>query len=245
MRLAVGQIWRFLDLNVEVDGKTRGLNLNAGNFFLENIPIETIVSIQNNQEYHSDTLEELFINREVLWQPNVYDRVEVCITNLSVFSVFCQEEIEKFKTQERGGSDFYTHLLTYLSELGQNAIKKFSKVLEEAAPNSEEDEIHDPRNKIPRILGHFRKECFPVIKIFIDLLPEDDLRKISARHRMDFAVQVIINQYNLKYSDIINPYWIIVDNPKESKVSEKPAKETAKKAQDPVEESSSQESQNA
>ena len=129
--------------------------------------------------------------------------------------------------------EFYRHLLNYLSELGQGAIGKFSKVLDESKPPSESEEdsdsIHDPKNKIPRILGNFRKECFPVIKIFVELLPTTDLARISAQHRMDFAVEVIINQYNLKYSDIINPYWEIVKNPgkpTEPKAQPKPQEET-------------------
>ncbi len=246
MRLSVGEIWSFLDLQVEVDGKSRGLNLNAGDLFLENIPLETIRSIQENGEYHAETLEGLFINREVLWQPNVYDRIQVCITNLSLFSVFCQEEIEKFGKNGKSGVEFYTHLLEYLSDLGQGSIGKFSKVLDEAsAPSEEEDSIHDPKNKIPRILGNFRKECFPIIKIFVELLPPADLARIHAEHRMDFAVQVIINQYNLKYSDIINPFWEIVKNPgkpsqpksksKTEKQSAKPGDQTQVKTEDQTE----------
>jgi len=232
MRLSVGEIWSFLDLQVEIDGNARGLNLNAGGLFLENISIETVKSIQANQEYHGEILEGLFINREILWQPNVYDRVQVCITNLSLFSVFCQEEIERFTVDERSGHELYTHLLEYLSQLGQAAIGKFSKVLDEAEKTKTEDEdsIHDPKNKIPRILGNFRKECFPVIKIFVELLPPSDLARINAQHRMDFAVQIIINQYNLKYSDIKNPYWEVVENPgkpTQPKVKAKPEEASA------------------
>lgn len=249
MKLSIGEIWSFLDLQVEVDGKSRGLNLHAGGLFLENIPLETIKSIQENEEYHSDILEGLFINREILWQPNVYDRIQVCITNLSLFSVFCHEEIDKFAQNETNGGVFYTHLLNYLSELGQGAIGKFSKVLDESKPatGSDEDSIHDPKNKIPRILGNFRKECFPVIRIFVELLPTTDLARISSQHRMDFAVEVIINQYNLKYSDITSPYWEIVKNPGKSTEPKVQAKPEIKAApvEDKTEAEPSPESQDA
>ena len=89
MKLEIAEIWNFLKLRIDQSTQSISFNLAAADFKLENLSSETIKALKNKEDYHEEVLTSIFINREILWQPNVYDKVEICISNLNIFSSFC------------------------------------------------------------------------------------------------------------------------------------------------------------
>ena len=202
MKLEIAEIWNFLKLRIDQSTQSISFNLAAADFKLENLSSETIKALKNKEDYHEEVLTSIFINREILWQPNVYDKVEICISNLNIFSSFCQDAIDQLANSDQPIDQFYNQIFQFLSSISQETVNVFQESIQDSKANvkiapSEDSTYVNPKSYIPRILGRFRKKAFPVIQVFIGLLPHRNLVRRSALNRMDFAVQVIINQYNI------------------------------------------------
>jgi len=210
MKLAVGEISHFFKLE---PGENFQIELVAGKLRIDGLNKKIITALQSNTDYLDEILNALFINREIIWQPNVYNNIDVCITNLNVFSVFAEEELEKI-SHNKPSASFYKKVYNFLIEKCKESITVFSNAKTQINADDQAANIKpSSQDTIQAILGIFRKEVLPVIKVFIELSPDGRLAKRQALHRMDFAIEVVINQYNLKYSDIINPYWEIIRKP--------------------------------
>ncbi len=232
MKLEIAEIWNFLKLRIDQSTQSISFNLAAADFKLENLSSETIKALKNKEDYHEEVLTSIFINREILWQPNVYDKVEICISNLNIFSSFCQDAIDQLANSDKPIDQFHHEIFQFLSTLSQETVNVFQESIQKSKENvrvapSEDSAYVNPKSYIPRILGRFRKKAFPVIQVFIGLLPQGNLVRRSALNRMDFAVQVIINQYNLKYSDVIDPFWeVVIQDVKKQQPKQGPPKST-------------------
>ncbi|MCZ6694896.1 MAG: hypothetical protein O6939_13405 [Bacteroidetes bacterium] len=232
MKLEIAEIWNFLKLRIDQSTQSISFNLAAADFKLENLSSETIKALKNKEDYHEEVLTSIFINREILWQPNVYDKVEICISNLNIFSSFCQDAIDQLTNSDQPIDQFYNQIFQFLSSISQETVNVFQESIQDSKANvkiapSEDSTYVNPKSYIPRILGRFRKKAFPVIQVFIGLLPQGNLVRRSALNRMDFAVQVIINQYNLKYSDVIDPFWeVVIQDVKKQTPKQGPPKST-------------------
>jgi len=215
MKLEIAEIWNFLKLKIDASVQEINFSLRAGEFGLDDLSVKTIEALKDRVDYHEEVLTSIFINREIIWQPNVYDKVEICISNLNIFSSFCQDAIDQLANSDKPIDQFHHEIFQFLSTLSQETVNVFQESIQKSKENvrvapSEDSAYVNPKSYIPRILGRFRKKAFPVIQVFIGLLPQGNLVRRSALNRMDFAVQVIINQYNLKYSDVIDPFWEVV-----------------------------------
>jgi hypothetical protein len=140
-------------------------------------------------------LPSIFTFREILWQPNVYTEPAQCIPQLNILKVFCEEHIAELKENGQNMSWPYFDLLNGLGTYCSQAIEKIAVTEKKKGIN------------IASILGDLRKNAFPIVKFFIFHPMNRNDYQTDALNRLNYAVKIMLTQYNNKYFDLQDPYW--------------------------------------
>ncbi len=69
------------------------------------------------------------------------------------------------------------------------------------------DKTTNEETKLSRILGRFRKNIYPTIKFLLEHPANHPQIKFEAVLRQDFMAKTLFNEYHVKFSDLIEPYW--------------------------------------
>jgi hypothetical protein len=199
MRVDLNEIWEFMEMAPEPKGAEKGrfwvYELVAGSIVIDSLKSEDILNLKKEENYDTELLPSIFTFREILWQPNVYTQPTLCVPQLNILRVFCEEYIADLKKSENGQVWPYFDLLAGLAMYCQEAIDRINQ-----AENS--DDI-----RIPSILGELRKKAFPIIKFFIFHPMNRKDYQTDALNRLNYAVKIMLTQYNNNYYDLEDPYW--------------------------------------
>ncbi len=170
--------------------------LVAGDCVWENGTHTLITQLENDLYYDAELLPNLFTFREIFWQPNVYPTLNACLTGLKLVVNYGQELTEDYATAGEETRLLYAHLVSHIGKLAQEAHEVLSK----------SDQASE---QIPAVLGEFRKQSFPVIMLFIHHpMNRIDYREDALR-RVNFMVKTLLDQYQLRFNDLMLPYWEI------------------------------------
>ena len=213
MKIDLNEIWEFMEMAPQPKTANQGdqwiYELVAGDVRVKNLKSKDIASLQIEEHYDTELLPSIFTFREILWQPNVYTKPSLCIPQLNILKVFCEEYVEEIKKAQNGNAWPYFRLLHGLSKYCGQALKKISSV----------EKQQDLR--ISSILGDLRKNAFPIIKFFIfHPMNRKDYQR-DALNRLNYAVKIMLTQYNNKYYDLRDPHWnVTVGNAKKTAQTE-------------------------
>ncbi|MEQ6121115.1 hypothetical protein [Reichenbachiella sp. MALMAid0571] len=199
MKIDLKEIWNFINLAPSPEQKGKKMEwsykLIAGEISIENLTSQDILDLNEDEKYDTELLPSIFTFREILWQPNVYTQPSLCLPQLNILKEFCLEYISDKGETETCTSHIYRLLLQGLSTFCQEALDRISQ--------------HEAEVRISSILGDLRKKAFPIVKFFLFHPMNRHDYHVDALNRLNYAVKIMLTQYNNKYDDLENPYWIV------------------------------------
>jgi len=216
MKIALSEIWDFIDI-IGSD-KINQIDLVLGNRTVTDVKPEVIQEIRKGADYDTELLPDLFTNSEITWQPNEYASDKDCLAGLNILKLQCETQMASYKELNTSVSMFYAELIKKLEDETKLALDKINK--EEA--------------KLSRTLGRFRKNIYPTIKFLLEHPANHPQIKFEAVLRQDFMAKTLFNEYHVKFSDLIEPYWqawIGEQPPKAKEVKAEEKKEPDSKAE--------------
>lgn len=193
MRVSLSEIWNFTDI-IKNDEIGWSFTLHAGSAVVDGIDKNTLQLLRDDNDFNTELLPEIFTFRDVLWQPDVFVDATMSLPSLRVLQAYCDEQSEDYQAS---GSDLGQIYAKLLFAIGQQC-----SIASESLSGEEAD--------VKSALGLLRKNTFPIIKFFIGH-PRNRLDYYrDAVNRLNYAVKIIITQFNGKYSDLQDPYWEVL-----------------------------------
>lgn len=210
MRIALNEIWNFLDL---LDTKEKGWDyaLQAGKTVIKEITMETMLSLKKDEGFDTELLPSIFTFREILWQPDVFTEASMSLPSLRILKAYCDEAAAELEENGSETNNVYAQLLKGLGKCSSKAVAGLDK----------------ERVDVKKVLGDFRTCAFPIIKFFIYHPMNRKDYFMDAVNRLNYAVKIMLTQFYGRYTELAEPYWIVSfskENPKPKKL-EKEAKE--------------------
>lgn len=194
MRIPLTEIWNFIDL---IDRQEKGWTyaLHAAKYVIEDIRQEVLTELRQDPEYDTELLPSLFTFRELLWQPDVFTEASQSLPGIRILKSFCEETIQQLETSERAVDAIYRGLIQGVAE---HCAKAESRL--EGKPKT---------LTVTRVLGELRRDCFPIIKFFI-YHPQNRVDYYrDAINRLNYAVKIMLTEFNGRYTDLSDPFWIV------------------------------------
>jgi len=212
MKIILNEIWEFIAMapkpKTAGDGDFWIYELVAGDISIPRLKSEDILNLKKEENYDTELLPSIFTFREILWQPNVYTQPALCIPQLNILKVFCEDYVAEQRAKQNGNVWPYLLLLEGLSKYCTRALEKIT-----GAKNAADI-------RIATILGNLRKEAFPLVKFFIFHPMNRSDYQIDALNRLNYSVKIMLTQYNNKYYDLLDPYWNVTVGNKDDLIEE-------------------------
>lgn len=210
MKVSLSEIWDIIE--VIGSDKINQIDLVLGNHQVTNVTPEVILKIKNGVEYDTELLPDLFTNSEITWQPNEYASHKDCLAGLNILKHQCGVQMAAFNALKTDPGNFYAQLIQKLEDETKLAL----------------DKITNEETKLSRILGRFRKNIYPSIKFLLEHPANHPQIKFEAVLRQDFMAKTLFNEYHVKFSDLVEPYWEVWIGKEPPKVVEVKSEETEK-----------------
>lgn len=191
MRIALSEIWNFADIIQDEDGWQ--FSLFAGQSIATGFSKEVLYELRTDNNFNTELLPEIFTFREVLWQPNVFEKPADCLPSLRVLVAYCEEQVAVYLNSESDLDHIYGSLLSRILTCTKEAIGGIEK-----------------DQNVRGALGDLRVKIFPIIKFFV-AHPRNRLDYYrDAVNRMDYAVKIMLTQFSGRYSELEEPFWEIL-----------------------------------
>mgnify|MGYP006873851352 CR=1 FL=1 len=213
MKISLSEIWNFSDL-IESSEKGWSYNLVVGDFVVKDISHEMLVELKADKSYDTELLPSIFTFREILWQPDVFTESVSSLPGLRILKAHCEETIEHYDESSVKTFGLYSELLRGLALSCEKAIAN----------------LEEGKSSVNKTLGVFRTEAFPIIKFFI-YHPQNRLDYYrDAVNRLNYAVKVMLTQFNGKYTELTDPFWEVIyrQEKKVENTTPKPVKQEEK-----------------
>lgn len=197
MKVTLSEIWDFI--SIVSSEKINRLDLVLGSHKVEGVSPDVINQIKEGVDFDTELLPDLFTHSEITWQPNEYASHKDCLAGLNILKHQCETQMEAYQNLKTECGDFYASIIQTLQDEVDLALNK----------------ITNEETKLSRILGKFRKDIYPAIKFLLEHPANHPQIKFEAVLRQDFMAKTLFNEYHVKFSDLVEPYW-------EAWVGEKP-----------------------
>ena len=202
MNIPFNQIWNFIVLQSE-DAYKQYYSLHAANVIINEVDVRMITDLTREKSYDTELLPSLFTYREILWQPNVFEKPKFCMPSIRIFKAFCEEKAEEYDQGKEKKNKIYGGLLQGLAENCGQALNELEKKRQPVY-------IH-------KVLKELRKKSFPIVKFFIDHPQNRNDYYHEAINRLNYAIKISITEFNSRFTEFENPFWRVEDDPKPPK----------------------------
>lgn len=195
MRIALNEIWNFLDL---LDTQEKGWDyaLQAGKTVIKEITTETMLALKKDELYDTELLPSIFTFREILWQPDVFTEASMSLPSLRILKAYCEEAAGELEEEGGETNKVYALLLKGLGKCSGKAVASLDK----------------ERVDVKKVLGDFRTCAFPIIKFFIYHPMNRKDYFMDAVNRLNYAVKIMLTQFYGRYTELDEPYWVVSFN---------------------------------
>ena len=96
MDIPINQIWNFIALHT-ADTTKQQYALHAAHVIMRGLDVQSITELTKEKGYDTELLPSLFTYREILWQPNVFEKPQLCTPAIRIFKAFCEEKAAEYK----------------------------------------------------------------------------------------------------------------------------------------------------
>ncbi|MEP0366495.1 MAG: hypothetical protein ABJN36_03615 [Cyclobacteriaceae bacterium] len=204
MRVSLSEIWNFTDIiKDEEDGWS--FALHAGDAVVDGINKETLQLLRDDNDFNTELLPEVFTFREILWQPDLVTDAAMSLPSLRILRSYCYEQADSYGASSSELHALYARLLSGVASECDKGILA----------------LEQGEAEVKHVLGALRRNTFPIIKFFISH-PRNRLDYYrDSVNRLNYAVKIIITQFNGKYTDLVEPYWEVLFDKSQSTKKQK------------------------
>lgn len=198
MKIGISEIWNLACL---IDMHEHGwhFDLVAGDVCIRGLSLQELTAVWHDSAYDVELLPALFTFREILWQPDVFTESANALPALRILKAHCEEVTEAYEhEQARTPLHLYTRLLEGVAAATGLAIQ----------------ELHSQQS-VREALRALRLRIFPIIRFFICHPQNKTEYQRDAINRLNFAVKVMITEFDGKYTEFTDPYWEVHYQPSE------------------------------
>jgi hypothetical protein len=224
MKIDLNEIWDFITLNPSPKGNGKkyrwSYKLVAGDISYDGLTSGDILRLKHDDYYDTELLPTLFTFREILWQPNVYTQPSLCLPQLNILKVYCEEYLTQHSDEPAPTQQLYLHLLKGLGQFCQDTLDSIAK---------QNGDI-----RIASILGKLRIKAFPVIQFFLFHPMNRKDYQSDALNRLNYAVKIMLTQYNSKFDELQKPYWEVTPALLEAEKTKQASSKSDPKPQKPL-----------
>lgn len=193
MKISLGEIWNFSKL-IDLSEEGWVFNLVTGHVCVSEISHQDLLSIQSDERYDTELLPSIFTFREILWQPDVFTESNQSLPALRILKAHCEELITAYAQQGETTLTIYGQLLQGIVNAVSLAVEK----------------LDCPNSSTRKVLGDLRVQIFPIVKFFI-FHPQNRQDYLQdALNRLNYAVKIILTQFDGKYTELADPYWEVI-----------------------------------
>ncbi len=158
----------------------------------QKVKVSTIKDIQNQPLIVQDVLTDCFLRKKVLWEKEKFETVSDCIASLIDLQKKCDEYSSKFLTLKNDTEYFLSQLM-----------RKFA-----TSCNLTYKELYDNKDNVGfdfmPVLKTLRTNCYKIIIVLTQTLPDGDLIKEDAFKKLDEGLK----NSNINWKKVV-PEWVI------------------------------------
>jgi hypothetical protein len=215
--MTFSDVFKLLDLNLDVDGKSRTWDLALGPFKFNNFAFRTPNLLIGDRRMVGELLSECFIERRVMWKDFRQETPTECLSSLDELTNLLEQNIVKLQPSEAEKDKTLAEILSLWKARGVVAQKELKDAVEsgETIPtNGQRGSSTDSGNadcteREIEPLTSFRIETLPIIGFLIDLLPDGDPVKSDAQECRTTAQNDLVRFYSVSVDQLRHPDWQI------------------------------------
>ncbi|OUU03526.1 MAG: hypothetical protein CBB92_01385 [Flammeovirgaceae bacterium TMED32] len=221
MDIPINQIWNFIALRTADTPKQR-YSLHAAHVIMAGLDAQSITELTKKKGYDTELLPSLFTYREILWQPNVFEKPQLCTPAIRIFKAFCEEKAAEYDQDKGKMCEIYSGLLKGLAENCVRALKDLEKKRQPVS-------IH-------KVLKELRNRSFPIIKFFIDHPQNRNDYYSEAVNRLNYAIKISITEFNGRFTEFEEPFWRVENEQTTLKKETRAAQKKSVTEEEPLDE---------
>ena len=221
MDIPINQIWNFIALQ-SANADEQQYSLHAAHVIMAGLDVQSITELTKKKDYDTELLPSLFTFREILWQPNVFEKPQLCTPAIRIFKAFCEEKAAEYDQNKGKAYEIYKGLLKGLAE---NCILALKDLEKKRQPVS----IH-------KVLRELRNRSFPIIKFFIKHPQNRYDYYHEAVNRLNYAIKISMTEFNSRFTEFEEPFWRVENDPKSPKEDTETAQKKSVTEKDPLRE---------
>jgi hypothetical protein len=205
------ELWKLLNLGIDLDFEKMVLTIRLGPLTIKNVKIGTVRELSKDEHAIERILSDHFIKRGVMWVDFSLERVEDCVGSLKDLEQRCLTQKDKFGISSKPSDKLLATALEAWANECRDANREFTQAIEfeKIGRQTEFDSefILRAHDEIPKILGKFRKNSYPIVEMFMQLLDEKNVVKQQANEKLSYGKDLIVRNYGIPVSEITNPQY--------------------------------------
>ena len=207
-------LWSLFNSGIIADFKKKTLTVKIGKLLIiKDISIATVKRLTADSARVESLLSNHFITRRVMWEDFRKEEVEFCIASLNDLKSKNFEQADLFGKSKAKDDKFLSSWIRCWGNECDKAIKEFQDATqnEKISRSIDSEYVLRAHEKIPKILGEFRRKTYPVIQVLIALLDEENPIRKAAESKLSSGKNLLVRYYDISVNKLLDPDWQITD----------------------------------